>query len=149
VTTGSGRGQLKAALWLTLVVVIGWVVCFWPARMLRGEAGVIWMTIAAVCCLVPGWIVVALSSLSIFPNELAAMLAQMSVRLVVVGGAAIVVKQLRPEFGPADFFGWLVGFYCLALIAEVVLLRGSTQGLSSAGSIGATPQADQNSSSAT
>jgi len=120
------RGVLRPALNLTLAIALGWVVCFWPARLLNGSAGVWWMSIAAFCCLIPGWIVVFLSSLAIFPNDLAAMLVQMTVRLVIVGGAAVVVKSLRPEFGPGDFTGWLIGFYLLALFFEVYLLRSET-----------------------
>ena len=114
---------LKSAAWLTAVMGIGWVLCFWPARLLIGESGVWWMTLAAVCCLVPGWIVVFLSGLAIFPNDLAAMLVQTMLRVGVVSTVAVSVKVLRPEVGVADFFGWLIGFYMLALATEVVLLR--------------------------
>lgn len=119
----SQREVLTSASWLTAVMVAGWVICFWPARALRGQDGVIGMTIAAACCLVPGWIVVFLSSLAIFPNDVARMLAQMTVRLVLVGGAAIAMKVARPDLGPAEFYGWLIAFYLLAQAAEVVLLR--------------------------
>jgi hypothetical protein len=120
------RSVLGPAIHLTIAIAIGWVLCFWPARMLNGHAGVWWMSVAALCCLVPGWIVVFLSTLDIFPNHLAVMLVQMSVRLATVGGAAVVVKRLRPDFGPADFAGWLVGFYVLALFVEVYLLRAES-----------------------
>jgi hypothetical protein len=116
---------VKSAFWLTLVVVIGWVLCVWPAFALRGQTGVIWMTIAAICCLVPGWIVVFLSSLAIFPNDLTAMLTQTLVRMAMVGAAALTVKVVRPDLGLAEFFSWLIGFYLLALAAEVVLLQRS------------------------
>ena len=114
---------LKLAVWLTAVMGIGWVLCFWPARLLNGESGVWWMTLAAVCCLVPGWIVVFLSGLAIFPNDLAAMLVQTMLRLGIVSAVAVSVKKLRPELGVADFFGWLIGFYLLALATEVLVVR--------------------------
>ena len=82
-----------------------------------------WMTLAAVCCLVPGWIVVFLSGLAIFPNDLAAMLVQTMLRVGVVSVVAVSVKKLRPDVGVAEFFGWLIGFYLLALATEVLLLR--------------------------
>ena len=114
---------LKSVAWLTAVMGIGWVLCFWPARLLNGESGVWWMTLAAVCCLVPGWIVVFLSGLAIFPNDLAAMLVQTMLRGGIVGAVAVSVKLLRPDVGVTVFFGWLIGFYLLALATEVVLLR--------------------------
>ena len=114
---------LKLAVWLTAVMGIGWVLCFWPARLLNGESGVWWMTLAAVCCLVPGWIVVFLSGLAIFPNDLAAMLVQTMLRLGIVSAVAVSVKKLRPELGVADFFGWLIGFYLLAVATVVLVVR--------------------------
>ncbi len=119
----SAANGLKLAVWLTAVMGIGWVLCFWPARLLNGESGVWWMTLAAVCCLVPGWIVVFLSGLAIFPNDLAAMLVQTMLRLGIVSAVAVSVKKLRPELGVADFFGWLIGFYLLALATEVLVVR--------------------------
>ncbi len=50
------------------------------------------------------------------------MLAQTMVRLMSVSVVAIVVKKTRPELGFAGFYGWLVGFYLLALLTEVWLM---------------------------
>ena len=116
-------GGLKAGVLLTFFVAVGWVLCFWPARMLRGHSGILWMTLAAICCLVPGWIVVFLSRLAIFRNDLMAMLVQTFLRLGLVGAAALGVVVWRPEIGVADFYGWLIGFYLLALAAETILSR--------------------------
>jgi len=81
------------------------------------------MTIAAICCLIPGWIVVLLSMVAIVRDELSAMLIQTMVRLFIVAGIALAIRKLRPELGIADFFGWLIGFYLLALFTEVRLLK--------------------------
>ena len=89
------------------------------------DSGVFWMSIAAVTCLVPGWIVLALSFLSVFADDLSAMVVQSMVRLGSIAMVAVVVRKQRPELGFADFFGWLVGFYLLALLTEVLLLRQS------------------------
>jgi len=123
VTGSSFKTGLLSAFWLTVAVAVGWVVCFFPARMLRGEPGVWWMTIAAICCLIPGWIVVFLSMVAIVRNEFTAMAIQMLVRLFTVATVALLVRKFRPELGFVDFFGWLVGFYLLALVTEVVVLR--------------------------
>lgn len=117
--------SLWSAATLTFAIVIGWVICFWPARLMNGQDGVFWMSIAAICCLVPGWIVVFLSGLAIFPNDLTVMLVQTMVRMFIIGGAAVVLRKLRPEVGFADFYGWLVGFYLLAMAVEVWVLRQS------------------------
>lgn len=114
---------MRSVIRLTLVLAAGWAVCFWPAKSLNPETGVKWMSIAALCCLVPGWFVVLLDRLAIFPNALVVMLVQTSVRMATVGGAVVVVKRTHPEIGLAEFHGWLIGFYLLALFVEVQLLR--------------------------
>ena len=122
-TESSFKKGFASAFWLTLIFAIGWVVCFLPARWLRGTPGVWWMTIAAICCLVPGWIVVFLSVFAIVRSELSAMLIQTMVRLFTVSLVAISVRKLKPELGFWDFFGWLLVFYLLTLVFEVVLLK--------------------------
>jgi hypothetical protein len=123
VTESSLKKGLLSTFWLTTVLAVGWCLCFFPARWLRGESGIWWMTIAAICCLIPGWIVVLLSGLAIVRDELSAMLIQTMVRLFAVAGVALAVRKLRPELGFADFFGWLIGFYLLALVVEVHILK--------------------------
>ena len=119
----SRSGGLKSAFWLTFYLAVAWVLCFWSARALRGSAGVWWMSLAAIAVLVPGWIVVFLSGIAILRNDLAAALIQTMIRLFTVAGTAVIVRILRPELGIVDFFGWLIGFYLLALSIEVALLR--------------------------
>jgi len=122
-TESSRSGGLKAAFWLTIVIVVGWIVCFWPARLLRGQSGVWWMSLAATAALVPGWIVVFLSGLAILRNDMLAMLVQTLVRLFAFAATAIIVRIVRPDLGIVDFFGWLIGFYLLALTFEAWLLK--------------------------
>ena len=81
------------------------------------------MSLAAIAVLVPGWIVVFLSGIAILRNDLAAALIQTMIRLLTVAGTAVIVRILRPELGIVDFFGWLIGFYLLALAVEVALLK--------------------------
>ena len=65
---------------------------------------------------------------AIVRNEFTAMAVQMLVRLFTVASVALVVRRFRPELGFVDFFGWLVGFYLLALVTEVVVLRKNALG---------------------
>lgn len=81
------------------------------------------MTIAAICCLVPGWIVVFLSMVAIVRNQMIALMMQTMIRLFTLAILAIAVRKLRPELGFVDFFGWLIGFYLLTLGFEVTLQR--------------------------
>ena len=116
-------GPLKLVVRLTFVMAVGWAMCFWPARLLHGQTGVSWMTLAASCCLVPGWVCVFLCRLAIFRNDLLAMVLQTLLRLGFVGSVALFVVLQRPEIGVSKFYGWLIGFYLLALMTETVLTR--------------------------
>lgn len=120
-------GVLQSVILLTVAIAVGWVLAFWPARIMSSDSGIMWMSVAAVTCLIPGWIVLALSFLSVFANDLSAMVVQSMVRLGSVALVAVLVRKQRPELGFADFFGWLVGFYLLALLTEVLLLRRSAE----------------------
>lgn len=120
-------GVLQSVVLLTVAIAVGWVLAFWPARIMSSDSGIMWMSVAAVTCLIPGWIVLALSFLSVFANDLSAMVVQSMVRLGSVALVAVLVRKQRPELGFADFFGWLVGFYLLALLTEVLLLRRSAE----------------------
>lgn len=122
-STSTETSGLRAALILTIVILAGWAACFWPARWLGGTAGVGWMTLAAASCLVPGWFVVILSRLAIFRNDLTALVCQTFLRIGCVAIVAIVVRQLRPDLGLKGFFGWLIGFYLLALMVEARVAR--------------------------
>jgi hypothetical protein len=122
VTSHRNGGIFRQALFLTVVVTVGWIVCFWPARIFGGDSGVLWMSIAAGACLGPGWFVVFLSGLAVLSSDLSVMLVQTMVRLMSVSVVALIVKKTRPELGFVVFFGWLVGFYLLALVTEVCLL---------------------------
>lgn len=121
----SSQRRFRVIWAFTGIMLASWAVCFWPARLLRGQAGVWWMSLAAICCLVPGWIIVFLSRLAIFPNDLAELLTQTLLRLGLIGAAALLVRQLYPAVGVVDFYGWLTGFYILALVAETILARRS------------------------
>ncbi len=81
------------------------------------------MTLAAFCCLVPGWIVVFLFRLATFRNDLVAMVIQTLLRLGIVGAVALVVVVQCPKIGVSEFYGWLIGFYLLALATETMLNR--------------------------
>jgi hypothetical protein len=91
--------------------------------MLGGQSTVMWMSIAVVCCLIPGWLVVFFSRLPVLATDVAVMVFSMMIRLCSVASVAVIVRRVKPEVGIRDFFGWLIGFYLLALVVEVLLLR--------------------------
>lgn len=120
--TSQNRKSVQSILRLTGVFVVGWVIAFWPARMSRPD-GVQWMSVAACCCMIPGWLAVVLERVPACRGDVNLMLGQMGIRFFAVMVAAVTVKVWQPEFGFVDFYGWLVGFYLLAMVTEVIFLR--------------------------
>ena len=122
VTSRQDLSTLRQALVLTVVITVGWMLCVWPAREFGGGSGILWMSVATAVCLAPGWIVAFVPRAMIFSSDVSVVLVQTMVRLTSVSVVAVAVKKFRPELGFVDFFGWLVGFYFLALLTEVWLL---------------------------
>lgn len=114
-----------AAVYLALAVLLAWGVCYLPAGRVGGDRGVFWMSVAAVCCLVPGLLVVLVSRLMVFFDSVVVMLVQMSIRMVCVVGFAFAVRSVSAGAGQRVFLGWLVGFYLYTLLLEVLLLHPS------------------------
>lgn len=110
-------------LLLPLSVLAGWAVCFWPAKLLRPEEGVFWMSVAAGCCLLCGMIVILVPLVVRAQNDLAIFLIQMMIRFGSLAGVALYVRSHWPRLGVLDFFGWLILFYLLTLLLEVKFSR--------------------------
>lgn len=117
-----GYSAVRAAGQLTLAFAVGWVVCFWPARMLRPEHGIWWMSVGALCNLVPGWVIVLLDRFRFFSTDLKLILGQMGIRISGVMLAVILLSVFRPELEMLDFYVWLIVFYILTIVIEARLL---------------------------
>ena len=121
-TTVSRCGVLAAAvvgLWLALAL---------PAWSLAGPAGLEGLTIAALLCAVPGFIVLLVASR--FPaggNEGPIVLGGTALRLVFVLVGTVVIRDSRPQLGMREFVVWLLVFYLSTLLLEtLIVVRGSS-----------------------
>ena len=98
------------------------------------------MSVAAISCLVPGWVVVLLERLAIFRDNLNKLImGQMAVRFLAVLGTCAVVKWRQPDLGLVDFYLWLIVLYLVAMVIEVMLLRQKLLSLPSRKSDGSSP----------
>lgn len=108
-----------------LVAVMGavWLVVCGPAWWLAGRAGVEGSLYAALACLVPGLVVVSVVE-RVAPESRAmvGLVVGLVLRLAVAVAAAVVVASVRDDLRLAEFFGWLVLFYLVALAAETSLV---------------------------
>lgn len=124
------KGVISSLIRLTLVFGVAWSVCFWPARTLRPEEGVWWMTVACLISLIPGWGIVLIEFLPWFRGSLNKLIVgQMSVRFLSVLVACAVIKIMRPQLGLVDFYLWLLIYYLVAMVVEVMFLRQKLQAI--------------------
>ena len=121
---------MNAAIQRSLILT-GFTVGFWlllaaPAMWAAGSAGLEGLTIAAVICLVPGWLVFLFASGYGSPNSQAvAVLGGMLLRMVFVLVGTVVVYSMRPDLRLREFYVWLLVFYLATLAVETALiLRG-------------------------
>ena len=129
--TTAGRcgafAALTAGLWLLLIG---------PAYFLAATDGLIGVSIAAGLCLVPGLLVLALSTiLSASGSPAGAILSGNVLRMLFVLVGSLVVRSFLPTLGIREFIVWLLVFYLATLLAETCFIlklsQPSVQGVGS------------------
>jgi hypothetical protein len=99
------------------------------AMLVAGVPGLQGLAVSAGLCLLPGLVTVWLASSVKDPMvKVWLTVGGMLVRMFVVLMAALVFYTLRPEWGMAEFYTWLIVFYNVLLFAETWLLlpRGNS-----------------------
>ncbi|MFH1299847.1 MAG: hypothetical protein ABIK07_02205 [Planctomycetota bacterium] len=98
------------------------VLCI-PAYLVFGSKAVEGLGYATLLCLVPGMIVFLITG---FYFREAAPVAVMGVstlaRLMIVGIGTLVILNIRPDFGLANFLIWLLICYFASLLVETLLI---------------------------
>lgn len=118
------RSAWKSIFLLSAVIGLLWCVQMAVAHQWTGQAGVQGATVAAVANLLPGLLVLSVSAWLGESRRLAVVLAGTVLRMGVVLGALIAVRQIRPEWGWRDFHVWLLTDYFACLACETwILLR--------------------------
>ncbi len=117
---------------MTIVAVIAWLVAVGVARELSIHDGALKVTIAAVLCLTPGWLVFAFAGLYGTAAPLGMVIVGTVARMAAVLAGVLAVKAVRPGLADLSFAVWLGVFYVLALATETkLLLARPTRGNSS------------------
>lgn len=113
-------------LWLAAGVAAIWLLLVGPAYWLAGVAGVEGLSIAAVLCLLPGWLVFALGTLyGVANNQAMIVLSGTVLRMLSVLFGALAVREFRPDLQFREFFVWLLVFYMATLLLETLLTVGN------------------------
>jgi hypothetical protein len=108
---------------LTLVLLTGWLLAYWPAGILHQASGIFWLTVAAGIMFLSGISGLILVRVLKQHNTLAETFLHSANRALWVVMAVIVIRTTQPQLGFSEFYGWLIFFYLQLLIVEVLALR--------------------------
>jgi hypothetical protein len=89
-----------------------------PAFIVGGGAGLQALTLAALVCFLPGWLVLARFGRLSAERPVSGLVVGMGLRLLVVLAAALVICFERPDLRAAAFIVWLIPCYLVALAVE-------------------------------
>lgn len=118
---------LRQSGWLLLVSVLMWLICSGPAFWLRGAIALEGLTYAGILCLLPGLVVVFVTSRypdGDSPSTIVLLGTGLRMAFVLIG--MVVIRNLRPEMGHYEFQLWLVLYYLAFLFVETLLVVKST-----------------------
>ncbi len=107
--------------WLTTAVATLWLILAAPAYVIAGRGGLEGMSLAALLCLVPGWLVFYLGSrYRVAKMQVLIVLFGSTVRLLFVLAGVLIVRSVRPQLGVREFLIWIIVFYLATLLIETL-----------------------------
>ena len=115
----------KRLLLLVLGALAFWLIAVYPARLLFGDAAVVFSAVAGLICLVPTVATLAWSQRALqgrHEQQLLAVMGSTGIRMAFVIAAAMVLFHTSDEFHHQQFLLWVVVFYLVTLALEVSLL---------------------------
>jgi hypothetical protein len=116
---------------LLLAAAVLWLALLAPAWFVAGREGLIGLTLAAILCLVPGWIVfwIAASYGTAGTEVPLVILGGMALRMMFVLLGMLIVQSSNTHLGFREFTIWLLVFYLSLLSLEtcLVLLRSTSR----------------------
>lgn len=107
---------------LSLAAAVLWLLVVFPAYALGGRVGVEDVSVFAIFCLLPGWLVFWLvSRYRVAHSQALAILSGSALRMIFAGSAIYLVMTWRGQVENASLF-WLVLFYLVTLAVELSLV---------------------------
>lgn len=125
------RQALASGVKLTLVMVVVWGGSGVIAYGFSGAKGLVGVSLAAVLCLTPGWLVFAFQSLYGTAAPLGVVIVGSVTRMAFVLAGVLTVQAVRPDLATLSFGVWLGVFYVAALATETKLSMPRDRGASS------------------
>ena len=115
-------------IWLLILTAAFWLVLTGPAWLLAGPLGLQGLSIAAVLCVVPGFVVLFISARGqTSANPASLVLLSTTMRLLVVLFGVLVVQKVRPDLQFWQFLVWIIVFYLATLLLETFVVLKQTQ----------------------
>ncbi len=110
--------------WLGMATALLWLVLLAPAWFLGGRDGLIGVSVAALLCVVPGWIVFWLAAAygAAGGQIPLIVLGGMLLRMVFVFLGMVIAQSANPHLGFREFVVWLLAFYAVLLTVETLLV---------------------------
>jgi hypothetical protein len=118
--------------WLGMATAALWLVLLGPAWMIGGRDGLIGVSVAAVLCVVPGWIVFWLAAAygAAGGQVPLVVLGGMLLRMIFVFLGMVIVQSANHRLGFREFVVWLLAFYSVLLCVETFLVLPRTDSAS-------------------
>jgi hypothetical protein len=115
--------------WLGLATALLWLVLLAPAWFLGGRDGLVGVSVAAILCVVPGWIVFWLAAAygAAGGQVPLVVLGGMLLRMVFVFLGMVIVQSANHNLGLREFVVWLLAFYAVLLGVETFLALPRTE----------------------
>jgi hypothetical protein len=115
--------------WLGLATALLWLVLLAPAWFLGGRDGLVGVSVAAILCVVPGWIVFWLAAAygAAGGQVPLVVLGGMLLRMVFVFLGMVIVQSANHNLGLREFVVWLLAFYAVLLGVETFLALPCTE----------------------
>lgn len=113
---------LRRCGWLSLAICLLWCVLAVPSYRFSGEDGLVGLTLFAIACLLPGWLVFCLvSRYGVAKSQALVVLAGTLPRLMLALVAVLILKSWQGRVSTIEY-GSLVLFYVAALSVETYLV---------------------------
>lgn len=117
------KHPLKQCGILAAVLLGLFLVLCYPAFLIAGMTSVEGLAYSIILCLVPGLIVLLMTGYFFRDAPPTSVMAVSTLtRIMIAGGGALILFNLRPDFGLANFSIWLLICYFASLLVETLLI---------------------------
>jgi uncharacterized membrane-anchored protein len=117
------KNPLKQCVILTSALLGLFLILCVPAYLTAGKTSVEGLVYSALLCLIPGLIILLMTGYFFRDAPPASVMAISTLtRIMIAGVGALIIFNIRPDFGLANFSIWLLICYFASLLVETLLI---------------------------